>query len=154
MSAYHGWLTSGTRVTNRRVAAREARPDTVSPNHYPHSQRVECPPNTRMSSQTSQSSSTTYVHIGPPISPYNIQSLSVCSLRFSLGLGNNQSWIRRPGSSKMFFPLIVRPALASSLIRVCGGEGRVGLTLFFFLSFFPILQCRAAEAHSGHGGCS
>jgi hypothetical protein len=91
------------------------------------------------------------VRIDSPISPYNI---SLCSLPFlsffflSIGLGNNQSRIRRPGSSKMLFPLIVRPVVAF----VCGGA-RGGLTHFFFFSF-EFQQCRAAEAYSGYGGCS
>ena len=46
-----------------------------------------------------------YLFILTPFSPFF----------FFLGLGNNQSWIRRPGPSKMLFSLIVRPPLASSL---------------------------------------
>jgi hypothetical protein len=66
------------------------------------------------------------VRIGPPIHHF---VLTCFSLFFLLGLGNNQSWIRRPGSSKMFFPLIVRAARRSLFSgRVCGGGG---LTLFF-----------------------
>jgi hypothetical protein len=72
------------------------------------------------------------VRIGPPISPYTVHLFyahSPLSFLFLLGLGNNQSWIRRPGSSKMFFPLIVRAARRSLFSgRVCGGGG---LTLFF-----------------------
>lgn len=77
MSAYHGWLISGTRGHQQTRRSSRGETDTVSPNYYPQqptipspSPSVECPPNTRMSSRTSRSSSTTYVHIGPPISPY------------------------------------------------------------------------------------
>ena len=73
--------------------------------------RAECPPNTKMSSPTSQSLSTTSVpgprpviflaHTVPPLYSLGFPFL------LSLGLGNYQGWIRRPGSPKMLFPVIV-----------------------------------------------
>lgn len=73
------------------------------------------------------------VRIGPPIlSPYTslYAHTPFSPLLFLLGLGNDQSWIRRPGSSKMFFPLIVRPPLASSLVAFVVWGGRSD-ALFF-----------------------
>src|ERR1700733_12345278 len=81
VSAYHGWLISGTTAgyqQTRRcsrgetVSYREAQLLTTPPTHSPHfhsipppSPSVECPPNTKMSSQTSQSSSTTSASTHP-----------------------------------------------------------------------------------------
>ena len=115
------------------VGAREARSNR-EPNQQltpPHSSpipsplpSVECPPNTRMFSQTSQSSSTTSVSSHPHYT--SLCAHSYLSLLFLPGLGNNQSWIRRPGSSKMLFPLIVRTLVCLLSGRVLCGE--VGLT--------------------------
>jgi hypothetical protein len=81
--------------------------------------RAECPPNTKMSSLTSQSSSTMSAS-GPPrylLAPRSTFVLTRFPLfLLSLGLGNYQGRIRRPGSSKMFFPLVVCLDLLSARV--------------------------------------